>query len=249
MAQVLGARVHGLSLLQAQQRIAQLLAQPGSAHVITFGAEMAMLAATDGSYRAIVNAADLVVPDTIGIVYAAKLLGTPVPERVAGIELAEAVCEDCARAALPVFLLGAAPGVAEDAADALRQRFPGLIVAGVQDGYFNEERAPAILAQIRASGARLLFVALGFPKQEQWIQRHLHGLPGVVCIGVGGSFDVWGGRAARAPKVLRATGFEWLYRLVREPRRFRRQLALPKFALSVMSQAWHERKTRKRSAL
>lgn len=206
-----------------------------------------MLAATDQNYSAIVNAADLVVPDTIGIVYAAKLLGTPVAERVAGIELAEAVCEDCARAGLPVFLLGAGPGVAAGAAAALRQRFPGLIVGGVQDGYFKEEETAAILAQIRASGTRVLLVALGFPKQEQWIRRHLDDLPGVVCMGVGGSFDVWAGRATRAPKIFRSTGFEWLYRLLREPRRLRRQLALPKFALSVMSQAWHERKAKRRS--
>lgn len=248
MARVLGTRVHGVSLAQARQRIAQLLAQGACAHVITFGAEMAMLAATDQSYRAIVNAADLVVPDTIGIVYAAKLLGTPIPERVAGIELAEAVCEDCARAGLPVFLLGAAPGVATEAAASLRQRFPGLTVAGVQDGYFNKEETATIVAHIRASGTRVLFVALGFPKQEQWIRRHLETLPAVVCMGVGGSFDVWAGRATRAPKLFRSTGFEWLYRLVREPRRFRRQLALPKFALSVMSQAWHERHLKKRSA-
>jgi N-acetylglucosaminyldiphosphoundecaprenol N-acetyl-beta-D-mannosaminyltransferase len=238
---ILGSRVDPVDMDAATQRIAQLLAQQRFAQVVTFGSEMAMHARSDPAYREVINAADLVVPDTIGIVYAARLLGQPLRERVAGIELIERACELCAREHMSIFLLGGAPGVATQAADVMRARHAGLAIAGCHDGYFSQTEEPAVLATIAQSGARVVLVALGFPRQEVWARAHAAELGPVLCIGVGGSLDVISGRLRRAPAVLRALGLEWLYRLVRQPHRLGRQLALPRFAALVGAQALHDR--------
>lgn len=199
---------------------------------------MAMLAQRDASYRDVVNAADLVVPDTVGIVWASRMLGQPLRERVAGIELAERLCDEID---VPVFFVGAAEGVARQAADALRLRHPSLRMAGEQHGFFSVDESAAVAERIRASGARLVLVALGFPRQEVWIHENLARLGAVVCIGVGGAFDVWAGRVKRAPAFVRRLGLEWFYRLVTQPRRLGRQLALPAFALKVLMQSLRRR--------
>jgi N-acetylglucosaminyldiphosphoundecaprenol N-acetyl-beta-D-mannosaminyltransferase len=238
---ILGSRVDPVGMEEAQQRIAQLLTNHRFAQVVTFGSEMAMLARRDAAYRDAVNAADLVVPDTVGVVIAARLLGKPVRERVAGIELVENVCAACASDGTSIFLLGGAKGVAEQAAAALAQRHPGLKVVGTHDGYFSDVDDAMVVERIKASGAQLVFVALGFPKQELWVRAHAADLGPVVCIGIGGSLDVISGRLQRAPAAMRKLGLEWLYRLVKEPQRLRRQLALPQFAFLVTGQVLRER--------
>ncbi len=243
--EILGSRVDPVDMQEAQSRIAALLAQQRFAQVVTFGSEMAMLARRDPDYREVVNAADLVVPDTIGVVFAARMLGRPLRERVAGIELIERVCAACARDGIRLYLLGGAPGVAERAGVVLAQRHPGLRIAGFHDGYFEQTEESDVIGGIAASGARLVLVALGFPKQELWIRRNAAALGPVVCIGVGGSLDVISGRLQRAPALMRTLGLEWLYRLVREPQRLGRQLALPLFAMLVAGQALRERFSRR----
>jgi len=244
---ILGSRVDAVDMEEAQSRIARLLAARRFAQVVTFGSEMAMLARRDRAYREVVNAADLVVPDTIGVIYAARLLGRPLRERVAGIELLERLCAACARDGTRVFLLGGEPGVAERAGAELAKRHPGLSIAGSHDGYFGQEHDAQVIERITTSGARLVVVALGFPKQELWIRRNAGALGEVVCIGVGGSLDVISGRSKRAPEVMRRLGLEWLYRLFREPRRLGRQLALPQFAVLVAGQALRERVLKQRT--
>jgi N-acetylglucosaminyldiphosphoundecaprenol N-acetyl-beta-D-mannosaminyltransferase len=238
---VLGCRVDRVDSAAAVARIEQLLAAGSAAQVVTLGAEMANLAHDDARYRAAVNAADLIVPDTIGIVLASRWLGAPLPERVAGIDLIERLCALAAQRGLPIYLLGSAPGVAEAASVALTQRHAGLRIAGREHGYFDDAQAAAICDRVRSSGARLVFVGLGFPRQEYWIRDNLPHLGAAVCVGVGGSFDVLSGRLARAPSIIRRLGLEWLYRLVREPRRLRRQLALPLFAARAAGQALRTR--------
>lgn len=240
---ILGSRVDLVDMDEAAQRAGSLLEARRFAHIVTFGSEMAVRAARDPSYRAVINEADLVVPDTIGIVYASRALGKPLPERVAGIDLVERLAAYCAGANVPIYLLGAREDVVRDAAATLQSRFPGLTIAGTQHGYFGDEAA--VVRNVQASGARLLLVALGFPKQEFWIRKHAAELGAIVCMGVGGSFDVLAGHSKRAPLFMRRTGLEWLYRLATEPRRFGRQLALPQFALGVARQAFHERVLRK----
>ncbi len=239
--QILGCRVDRVDAAGARARIAQLIEQHRPAHVVTLGAEMANLAYDDASYRAVINAADLVVPDTVGIVVASRLLGKPVPERVAGIDLLERLCADAAANDHRVYLLGGVDGVAAEAGRALQQRHPGLQIAGAEHGYFADSDASSIAQRIHSSGARLALVGLGFPRQEYFIHENLPYVGPAVCVGVGGSFDVIAGRLPRAPRLIRAAGLEWLYRLVREPRRFRRQLALPLFAARALRQSLQAR--------
>jgi N-acetylglucosaminyldiphosphoundecaprenol N-acetyl-beta-D-mannosaminyltransferase len=229
--EILGCGVDPVDLGAAVARIQALLAACRPAQVVTLGAEMVMHAQRDAKYRAVINSADLVVPDTVGMIWASRRLGRPLPECVPGIELAERLA---ASADAPVYFLGAAAGVASEAAQALSERYPRMRIAGTHDGYFSETDSAEIAAAIRASGARLVLVALGFPRQEFWIRDNLSTLGAVVGIGVGGAFDVWAGKAKRAPEGVRRLGLEWLYRLVTQPSRLGRQLALPAFAFKVL---------------
>lgn len=232
--EILGCRVDDVDLAEAAARIAAFAREGGGRRVVTLGTEMIVHARRDAAYRAVVNGADLVVADTIGVIYASRLYGMPLRGRVAGIELLERLCACAARENLPVYLLGAAPGVAEAAGAALTARHPGLRVAGTRDGYFAPAQASEVAAAIRRSGACILFAALGFPKQEYFLADWLGASGAGAGMGVGGSFDVLAGRLPRAPETFRRLGLEWLYRLLREPRRWRRQLALPTFAWLVV---------------
>lgn len=240
--EILGCRVDDVDLAEATARILAYARDGGSHRVVTLGTEMIVHALHDSAYRSAVNDADLRVADTIGVVVASRLYGAPLRGRVAGIELLERLCERAAREGLPIYLLGAAPGVAEEAGAALASRHPGLRVAGTRDGYFTPEQAPEVAAAIRASGARILFAALGFPKQEFFLADWLNASGAGAGMGVGGSFDVLAGRLPRAPEAFRRLGLEWLYRLLREPRRWRRQLALPLFVWLVMLERLRSKK-------
>ncbi|MBV8491495.1 MAG: WecB/TagA/CpsF family glycosyltransferase, partial [Candidatus Eremiobacteraeota bacterium] len=187
----------------------------------------------DRRFRDIVNGSALSLCDTVGVLTVARRRGAPLRERVTGVELIERVCARAAREGISVYFLGGEDGVAADAAAVLEVRFPGLHVAGTQHGYFENERSVEIAERIRASGAHVLFVGLGSPRQEYWLAEHLDATGCGVGIGVGGSFDVIGGRIARAPRAYRQLGLEWFYRLVKEPHRWRRQLALPYFVWLV----------------
>ncbi len=218
-------------------RILALARHGGGAQVVTLGTEMVVYAQRDSRFRAIVNASALSLCDTVGVLWAARRRGARLRERVAGVELIELLCDGAAREGVGIYLLGGAEGVAEEAARRLRERRPGLLVAGTHHGYFDDVESPAIAAGIRASGARLLLCGLGFPRQEYWLSEHLRETGCGVGIGVGGSFDVLGGRVGRAPKSWRRLGLEWFYRLVKEPHRWRRQLALPAFVWLIALEA------------
>jgi N-acetylglucosaminyldiphosphoundecaprenol N-acetyl-beta-D-mannosaminyltransferase len=226
---VLGCRLDDVDASEAAARILGLARGNEAAQVVTLGTEMVVYAQRDARFREIVNASTLSLCDTVGLLWVAKRRGARLRERVAGIEIIERLCDGAARAGLGVYLLGGAEGVANAAAMHLREAHPGLIVAGTHDGYFDDASAPEVAAAIRASGARLLLCGLGFPRQEFWLAAHLRESGCGVGIGVGGSFDVLAGRVRRAPESWRRLGLEWLYRLVKEPQRWRRQLALPAF--------------------
>lgn len=219
-----------LTLAETTRRIGALIEAGASAQVVTLNPEAVMRARRDAGLAQLIRAAQLVTADGVGVVWALRLAGQPVPERVTGVDLAQSLAEQAAAAGFSVFLLGAAPGVAQAAADALARRLPDLRIAGCWDGSpWPRDDAEAI-QRLRASGARLALVAYGAPVQEFWIARALPALPGVVAIGVGGALDLLAGRIPRAPGWLRAAGLEWLYRLARQPWRWRRMLALPHFA-------------------
>jgi len=209
-------------------------AEQGCFQVVTLNPEMIMAAQRDPALRDALNASALTVPDGIGVVWASRLLGDPLPERVAGIDLAEAALEAAAREGRTAFFLGAEPGVAEAAAERLCRRIPGLRVTGVHHGYFSEAENEAVLSMIAERAPDLLLVGLGAPKQELWIHRHRDRLRARVAMGVGGALDVFAGRVRRAPRLWQKLGLEWAYRLVQQPRRFRRTLVLPRFAWAVL---------------
>lgn len=154
-------------------------------------------------------------------------------ERVTGVELLERLCAAAAERHIAAYFLGGAPGVAADAAAILEVRFPGLIVAGARSGYFRDDESVEVAREIASTGAGLVFVGIGSPRQEFWLAQHLRETGCGAGIGVGGSFDVISGRVTRAPALARRLNLEWLYRLVTQPRRWRRQLALPRFVWLV----------------
>lgn len=224
---LLGVRVHRVTMAQAVALIRTLLASSGHHQIVTVNAAMLVHASRDEDLRRIFNRATLITPDGMGVLLSGRILGRPFPERVAGVDLSDHLCALCAREGFRVFLLGAAPGVAQAAADVLQRRHPGLQVVGVQHGYYRRDEEPMVIQQIRAARPHLLLVALGFPRQEEWIAAHLESTGAAVAIGIGGSLDLFAGRVRLAPAWIRRLGLEWLYRLVREPRRWRVVSTLP----------------------
>ncbi len=231
--QILGCRLDPVDAQEAAGRILALAKEGYGAQVVTLGTEMVVHAQRDARFRAIVNESALSLCDTVGLLAVARRRGAPLRERVTGVELIERLCAGAATQGLPVYFLGGAQGVAEAAAATLASRFPGLRVAGTQSGYFRDDQTPSVVEPIARSGARLLLAGLGSPRQEFWLAEHLRETGCGAGIGVGGSFDVIAGRIERAPRLVRRLGLEWLYRLLREPWRWRRQLALPRFVWLV----------------
>jgi len=235
--EILGCRIDAVDREEAVARIAALATGGSGALVVTLGVEMVMAAQRDAGFRALVNGSALSVCDTIGILLAARARGTALRGRVTGVELVDALAERSARGAdLRLFLLGGAEGTAVRAAAALGARFPGVRISGTRSGYFESGESPAVAQAIKESGANVLLAGLGSPKQEKWIAGFAASAGCGVGIGVGGSFDVLAGNVQRAPRAIQRAGLEWAYRLMREPSRWRRQLALPRFALAVTAE-------------
>lgn len=205
--------------------------------IVTLNPEMAMAARRDADLRALINSADLVLADGVGIVLAARLRGVRTLARVTGMDLIEALAGRAATDARRLFLLGARPGVADDAAEHLRMRFPASQVVGAYAGSPRAVDDADSADRIRAADADIVCVAYGAPAQEWWIARNRGALGAAVAIGVGGAFDFLARQVPRAPEPLRRSGLEWAYRLWREPWRWRRMLALPRFALAAAGEA------------
>jgi N-acetylglucosaminyldiphosphoundecaprenol N-acetyl-beta-D-mannosaminyltransferase len=246
--EILGCRLDPIDGDEAATRILTFARSAAGAQIVTLGTEMVVYAQRDAQFRAIVNASALSLCDTVGLLAVARRRGAPLRKRVAGVELIEELCARAAAERLPVYFLGGAEGVAADAAGILEVRFPGLPIAGARSGYFSEAESPGIAEAIRASGAALLFCGMGSPRQERWLHEYLPATGCGVGIGVGGSFDVIGGHVQRAPHVVQRFGLEWLYRLFKEPRRWRRQLALPRFVWLIALDELGLRPAKKRVA-
>ena len=203
-------------------------------HVCTINPEMIMIARRDPIFAAVLRRADLTVPDGVGLLWAARVQGRPLPARVTGSDGVPIIAARAAREGWRLFLLGAAPGVADKATDALRARFPGVQIVGVYGGSPAPEEEDAIVERINAAGADILFVAYGAPEQDKWIARNLPRLGVKMAMGVGGSLDFLAGVLPRAPLAWQRAGLEWLYRLYLQPWRIRRMLRLPRFAALVL---------------
>jgi N-acetylglucosaminyldiphosphoundecaprenol N-acetyl-beta-D-mannosaminyltransferase len=231
--EILGCKLDVLDANEAAAQIMTFARDGAGAQVVTLGTEMVVHAQKDERFRDVVNASALSLCDTVGVLSVARRRGANLHERVTGVELVERLCAQAAREDLPVYFLGGAEGAAADAAAIMEARFPGLAVAGTRNGFFADDEVAGIVDDIRTSGAKLLFVGLGSPRQELWLAEHLRETGVGAAVGVGGSFDVLGGRVMRAPHFMRRLGLEWFYRLVKEPHRWRRQLALPYFVWLV----------------
>ncbi|WP_295757579.1 WecB/TagA/CpsF family glycosyltransferase [uncultured Oscillibacter sp.] len=228
---VLGVGFDNVTMGEAVDRGMELLHSPGTHYVVTPNPEIVEICRENLAARQAVNAADLVLPDGIGVVKGAGMLGTPLKEKVPGIEFAAGLMERMAAEGLSLYLLGAKPGVAEAAGERLAAKYPGLKIAGTHDGYFKEDGPVA--EDIRRSGADCVFVCLGAPKQELWMAKHGEAAGARLLCGLGGSLDVFAGVVERAPKFWSDHGLEWFYRLCKNPRRAGRMMKLPLFLVHV----------------
>lgn len=231
---ILGVYVDMVNIPQAADRIIRFFDEDRLHKVYTPNSEIIMAAYKDESFKKLLNNADLLTADGIGVVYASRILGKPINERAAGFDIACEVLERINGTSRKLFLFGGKPGVAEQARDNLLKKYPSLNIVGCRNGYFKPEDEPEIVKEINDSGADLVFVCLGAPKQEQWLDRNSDTLKARVAMGIGGSLDVFAGTAERAPKFFCDHGIEWLYRLIKQPSRAGRMLALPKFGLTVL---------------
>jgi N-acetylglucosaminyldiphosphoundecaprenol N-acetyl-beta-D-mannosaminyltransferase len=209
-------------------------------HVVTANPEIVMLARENQAFRSIVEQA-YVVPDGIGIVYAAKWTNQPIYERVTGVELLEALMTEADRHQWNVYLLGAHTEVIALAAKKLASGYPNARVVGYRDGYFRQDEEDQIVQEIAEKKPHLLFVALGAPKQDEWMVKYRDRLQASLMMGVGGSFDVISGKVKRAPVFWQKMHLEWFYRLASQPSRWKRQLAIPRFVFTVLKEKWSSR--------
>jgi N-acetylglucosaminyldiphosphoundecaprenol N-acetyl-beta-D-mannosaminyltransferase len=222
-------------MAEAVSHCEKLVLDGGSHIVATANAEMIMLAQEDRELADILINADLVVADGAGVVWAARHQGYSVPERVAGFDLVQQLLSVAAHKGHRVYMLGGAPGIVEQARTKAEDLYKGLSVVGMRDGYFTDREEETVLADIHSSRPDILLVALGVPKQEKWINRHKKELGVPLSVGVGGTFDVMAGTVSRAPVWMQQASLEWAYRLLRQPCRALRMLALPRFALRVIA--------------
>ena len=234
IATILGVPVVPYTMDEAGTKLTQDTLKNKRNFVVTANAEIIMMAQADPGYKTLLSeTADLVLPDGAGTVWAGNYLGYTIPERVAGYDLYLRLLEESAKRNIPVYFFGGKPGIAEEAAEEGKRRWPGLSVAGCRNGYFSVEEEPEIIEGINCSGAVMLFAALGAPKQEKWLAKYREQLKPHLLMGIGGSFDVLAGKVQRAPKWMQDAKLEWFFRLLKQPSRFGRMLALPRFVFAV----------------
>ena len=229
---VLGVDFDNVTMAEAVDAAWALLQREGTDYIVTPNPEIVMNCRENPDAAAAVAGAALSVPDGIGIIYGAKILKTPLKEKVPGCELTQHLLERMNTAGGSVFLLGGKPGVAELAAEKLHAQMPNLRFVGCHDGYFSDDGP--VIDEINAAAPELLLVCLGAPKQELGMHKNAAALSARLMIGAGGSIDIYAGTVQRAPEAWCNAGLEWLYRLLKEPRRIGRQMALPKFMLKVL---------------
>lgn len=236
---ILGVPVHPATFESMLESIAGWIAQKDqdrAYQICTVSPEFVMIAQDDPVFMQVLRSADLCVADGVGLLFAARYLGRPLPERVTGSDGVPRIAERAAREGWKLFLLGAKPGVAEKAAARLVEQYPGLNMAGTYAGSPAPEEEDEIIRRVNASGADILFVAYGAPRQDLWIARNRARLNVCVAMGVGGTFDFIAGIVPRAPLWMRQVALEWVYRLYQQPWRWRRMLRLPRFVWAVV---WH----------
>lgn len=239
---ILGVKVDRDSMDETVTKIREAIDTHQAIQVVTANPELIYATGKDARLKQLINSAQIVTADGVGVVWAAKRLGHPVAERVTGVDLVEALFPVAAEMQWRIFFLGSKPGVAELAAKKAAEKYPGFQWQATH-GYFNREEEPAVLKQIREFNPDLLLIGLGAPRQEFWMFSHLD--LSTVSIGVGGSFDALAGINKRAPRWIQNIHLEWLYRLFKQPSRLKRQLVLPRFAWKVIRDGREQARTRK----
>lgn len=235
-----GINVDNISLNYALSQVQHWIKIERKPHlIITPDALAALRSRTDKRYSDAYLKAGLVLPDGAGLIAAFKFLGTPIQERIPGCEFVEHLCERAAIDGWKVYFFGGKAGVAESAADVMQKKFDGLKVVGCKNGYFKEDETDAICDEIKSTGADILFLGLGVPKQEYWLADNLEKTGSIVGMGIGGSMDVISGNLKRAPKIWQKLKLEWLYRTIQEPWRWKRLLGLPVFVFHVILTKLH----------
>lgn len=232
---VLGVGIDNLTLSEAVDKALSLISEHRCAYMVTPNPEIVMAAWDDPKVSKAIENADLVIPDGVGVMQAARILGTPLREHMPGIDAATEIIKRLASRGGSVFLYGARPGVAEEAAERMKQRFPGLVICGTNDGYGNDDGA--VVSKINAAKPDFVMVCLGVPKQELWMAKHAAKLDAGLMAGLGGTIDVFSGQVKRAPLIWQKLKLEWLYRCFEEPKRFRKIKRIPQFIIK----AWRKR--------
>ena len=241
-----GVQFDNVNLEEALAVVDGFIAKGQKGVVHTPNSEIVQLCIEQPAYYDLINSANLIIPDGSGVVLASKILKTPLSKgKVAGVDLAEKTLSLAAEKGYKVFFLGGRPGVAELAAERMTEKYPGLMVAGVHDGYFEKtgHESDAVAAAVNQSGAEILFVCLGVPVQEEWMRANRDQLQVNVMMGLGGSLDVFAGTAKRAPKIFIKLGLEWLYRLIKQPSRIGRMMKLPRFLIGTVFSKKQKSKT------
>jgi N-acetylglucosaminyldiphosphoundecaprenol N-acetyl-beta-D-mannosaminyltransferase len=230
-----GVSIDNMSLNYALARGRGMLLSPkGTGLVATVNALAMEEAVRDADYHGILENSAMVLSDGVGLLWGLRFLGMPIQERVTGIDFAEQLCRMAAAEGWPVYFLGSSGKTARTCAAAMEARYPGLLVAGTRDGFFDMDD-PSIADAVALSGAKILFVAMGIPRQEKWVARHADRLGDVMAVGVGGAFDVLSGNLKRAPALMQRFGLEWLFRLCQEPSRWKKDLRLATFVARVLA--------------
>lgn len=240
---IMGVPVDNVTMKEALEIVYRFLSENSIHAIYTPNSEIMMAAQRDKYLHEVLIQGDMLIADGAGVVLASKILGYKLPERVAGFDLVKNIFQISTEIKLKFFLLGAKPGIAEEAAVNIVNEFKCAEISGYHHGYFSEEEEDDIISQINSSGAEILLVALGAPRQEKWIHENKNRLNVKICIGIGGTLDIFAGKATRAPKFFREHGLEWLYRLYKEPWRFRRMLDIPRFLLLAIRHRLFSSKT------
>lgn len=231
---VLGVNVNTENYDGLMTQVFDRIEKKEKALIVAINPEKIIKAKQDPSLKKLLNDAEFQIPDGIGVILASKIQKGQIRERVTGVDMMMRLCEEAAKRSKPIFLYGGKPGVADKAKEKLESLFPSIKIVGTQDGY--EKDPQKVNDKINVAKPDILFVAMGSPKQENWINDNRDQLHPTIYQGVGGSFDVLAGTVKRAPEAFQKAGLEWLYRLLKEPKRIKRQMALPLFLLEVARQ-------------
>ncbi|MBQ3053525.1 MAG: WecB/TagA/CpsF family glycosyltransferase [Clostridia bacterium] len=239
---ILGVNISNTTMVKALEKAEEFLKTESFDYIFTPNSEIIMSASEDKAFCDIINTASMLTADGIGVIYASRILNSPLPERVAGFDLTVRLLESIAKSGKTAYFFGGAPGVADEAKEKLEKKYPEIKIVGTANGFFDEKKEKEIIQEINDLKPDLLLVCLGCPKQEKWIYNHKDELSCCLAMGVGGTLDVIAGKAKRAPDIFIKFGLEWFYRLIKQPTRFVRMLALPKFLLKVIGYKFSQKK-------